>query len=257
MSIACRSRRAGRRQPTTSSATAPMPKTPPWSRASAARRRRASWRAACLPVIKHMPGHGRAGADSHHDLPVVDASLEALDGHDFAPFRMLADMPMAMTAHVVFTALDPQGIRPRPRASGRARRSCAANSASTACDDRRPLDEGALGQLREKSRAAIRPGCDVVLHCNGIMEEMIAVAGAVPELDGGTAPAAPRWRSPRIRHEPEPFDPVEAAAPGSTRRLRWAADSREPAFSGVTGLGMRRRMDADLPFEDEASAGAH
>src|SRR6478609_1234673 len=61
-----------------------------------------------LPVVKHMPGHGRAGADSHLALPVVEASREALERHDFAPFRMLTDMPLAMTAHVVYTALDPE-----------------------------------------------------------------------------------------------------------------------------------------------------
>ena len=61
-----------------------------------------------LPVMKHMPGHGRARADSHHDLPIVDASLDELRAHDFRPFRHLADMPLAMTAHLVFTALDPK-----------------------------------------------------------------------------------------------------------------------------------------------------
>ena len=61
-----------------------------------------------LPVIKHMPGHGRAGADSHLPLPVVEAAAEELEAHDFAPFRMLADMPLAMTAHVVYAALDPE-----------------------------------------------------------------------------------------------------------------------------------------------------
>src|SRR4028119_2512716 len=65
-----------------------------------------------LPVIKHIPGHGRAGADSHHDLPVVTASREELERQDFVPFRHLADMPLAMTAHVVYTALDPE--RPAP-----------------------------------------------------------------------------------------------------------------------------------------------
>ena len=59
-----------------------------------------------LPVIKHIPGHGRAKADSHHDLPVVDTPYDELDAWDFAPFKMLSDMPMAMTAHVVFTAVD-------------------------------------------------------------------------------------------------------------------------------------------------------
>ena len=71
-----------------------------------------------LPVIKHMPGHGRAGADSHLALPVVEASLAELERHDFAPFRVLADMPLAMTAHVVYTALDPS-IQQPPRPGDR------------------------------------------------------------------------------------------------------------------------------------------
>lgn len=73
-----------------------------------------------LPVIKHIPGHGRAGADGHDALPVVDAPLSRLDAEDFAPFRVLSDMPLAMTAHVVYTAIDPKAPR-RPR-----KRSCAA-----------------------------------------------------------------------------------------------------------------------------------
>ena len=88
----------------------------PGLRQDARRRWRSSGRAAAegllaggvLPVIKHMPGHGRAGADSHLALPVVEASREELERHDFAPFRMLTDMPLAMTAHVVYTALDPE-----------------------------------------------------------------------------------------------------------------------------------------------------
>ena len=68
-----------------------------------------------LPVIKHIPGHGRAGADSHQDLPVVDAPLAELEARDFAPFRALADMPMAMTAHVVYTAIDRDRPAPPPR----------------------------------------------------------------------------------------------------------------------------------------------
>ena len=63
-----------------------------------------------LPVVKHMPGHGRARADSHEALPVVEASLEELRASDSAPFAMLADMPIAMTAHVVFTAIDPESL---------------------------------------------------------------------------------------------------------------------------------------------------
>jgi beta-N-acetylhexosaminidase len=157
-----------------------------------------------LPVIKHMPGHGRARADSHHNLPVVEATLDELRAHDFRPFRHLADMPMAMTAHVVFTALDPE---------------------KPATISRRIVTEIMRGELRfdglimtddismkalsggfaQKSRAAIRAGVDVVLHCHGIMDEMVAVAGAVPEMRGARARRAAMALA-RIRHEPEPLD---------------------------------------------------
>ncbi|MGO4666656.1 beta-N-acetylhexosaminidase [Bosea sp. 2RAB26] len=169
-----------------------------------------------IPVVKHMPGHGRARADSHHDLPVVDASLEALRGHDFRPFRHLADMPMAMTAHVVFTALD-QGhpATVSRRVVKEIMRGELGFDGLIMTDD---ISMKALsGSFAEKSRAAIRAGIDVVLHCHGIMEEMIAVAGAVPDMTGARARRAAMALA-RIRHEPEPLD-VEAARAQLTSAL--------------------------------------
>lgn len=160
-----------------------------------------------LPVVKHMPGHGRARADSHHALPVVEASLEELRANDFRPFRHLADMPLAMTAHVVFTALDPT----RPATVSRrivreVMRGEIGFDGLIMTDD---ISMKALsGGFAEKARAAISAGVDVVLHCHGIMEEMVAIAGAVPEMTGARARRA-RAALARIRHEPEPLD-VEA-----------------------------------------------
>jgi beta-N-acetylhexosaminidase len=161
-----------------------------------------------LPVIKHMPGHGRARADSHHDLPVVEASLEALRDHDFRPFRHLADMPLAMTAHVVFTALDTRNPATVSRKVVRQiMRGELGYDGLIMTDD---ISMKALsGGFAEKAAAAIAAGVDVVLHCHGIMEEMVAIAGAVPEMKGARARRAAMALS-RIRHEPEPLD-VEAA----------------------------------------------
>ncbi len=163
-----------------------------------------------LPVIKHMPGHGRARADSHHDLPVVEASLETLRGHDFRPFRHLADMPLAMTAHVLFTALDPR----RPATVSRAivtgiMRGELGFDGLIMTDD---ISMKALsGSFAQKSRAAIRAGVDLVLHCHGVMEEMVAVADSVPMMTGARARRAANALA-RIRHEPEPLDVDETRA---------------------------------------------
>lgn len=163
-----------------------------------------------LPVIKHMPGHGRARADSHHDLPVVEAELDALRARDFRPFRHLADMPMAMTAHVVFTALDPA----KPATISRTivteiMRGELGFDGLIMTDD---ISMKALsGGFAQKSRAAIAAGVDVVLHCHGIMDEMVAVAGAVPQMRGARARRAAMALA-RIRHEPEPLDVDSARA---------------------------------------------
>ncbi len=136
-----------------------------------------------LPVIKHIPGHGRAFADSHHHLPVVEAPLEALRAHDFPPFRALNDAPMAMTAHVVYTAID--AARPAttsPRAIAEIIRGELGFDGLLMSDD---VSMKALsGDFASRTQAIVAAGCDVVLHCNGLMEEMRAVAGAAPVLSG-------------------------------------------------------------------------
>lgn len=163
-----------------------------------------------LPVIKHIPGHGRAMADSHHDLPVVDAAYEELDGRDFAPFRMLSDMPMAMTAHVVFAAIDPR----RPATTSRKAiaqviRGAIGFDGLLMSDD---LSMQALrGDLRERARASLAAGCDVVLHCNGDMAEMEAVIAGARPLAGLAARRA-RAALGRIARTPEPFDAAEGRA---------------------------------------------
>jgi beta-N-acetylhexosaminidase len=136
-----------------------------------------------LSVLKHIPGHGRATADSHAKLPVVNTSRAILETTDFAAFRPLAGLPIAMTAHVVFTALDP--VEPATVSATIVRdviRDSIGFKGLLMSDD---ISMGALsGSLAERSRAAIAAGCDIVLHCNGQMAEMQAVAGAAPVLAG-------------------------------------------------------------------------
>ena len=163
-----------------------------------------------LPVIKHVPGHGRAFADSHLALPVVETPREELEAHDFPPFRILADMPLAMSAHVVYTALDPE--RPgtlSPVVIGDVIRGHIGYDGLLMTDD---LSMHALsGSFRGRAEAAIAAGCDMLLHCNGVMEEMTGVAEGAPELAGDGLRRAEAAMI-RIRHEPEPFDPVDARA---------------------------------------------
>lgn len=163
-----------------------------------------------LPVVKHIPGHGRANADSHLALPVVDAPRARLEAHDFVPFRALADMPAGMSAHVVFTALDPD--RPAtvsPAVIAGTIRGEIGFDGLLFSDD---LSMQALdGSIPERATAALAAGCDIALHCNGDLAEMTALAGVV----GGLTPEADRRSRAalaRIRHAPEPFDPVEARA---------------------------------------------
>ncbi|MCH9808909.1 MAG: beta-N-acetylhexosaminidase [Alphaproteobacteria bacterium] len=136
-----------------------------------------------VPVVKHIPGHGRAMCDSHFDLPVVNADLEQLRRSDFAPFRELSDMPSAMTAHVVYPAIDPElpittsriGIQDVVRGE-------IGFDGLLMSDD---LSMKALsGPMLSRAEAAIGAGCDVALHCNGDLAEMRAVAAGVPSLQG-------------------------------------------------------------------------
>jgi beta-N-acetylhexosaminidase len=138
-----------------------------------------------LPVLKHIPGHGRANADSHLQLPVVHADRATLEATDFAAFRPLKRLPLAMTAHVVFTAIDP--VRPATTSAtmiGEVIRGLIGFGGLLMGDD---ISMGALsGSIAERSRASLAAGCDLVLHCNGKMDEMRAVAAEAPELAGET-----------------------------------------------------------------------
>jgi beta-N-acetylhexosaminidase len=161
-----------------------------------------------LPVIKHMPGHGRAKADSHLELPVVTASWDDL-ARDFAPFRALADMPMGMTAHVIYAAIDPD--QPATTSQTIIRdviRGAIDFEGLVMTDD---LSMKALGGgFRERAGAALTAGCDVVLHCNGDMGEMQAVVEGTGALQGRAAERADAALS-RLR-APEPFDAMEGRA---------------------------------------------
>ena len=157
-----------------------------------------------LPVIKHMPGHGRAFADSHHDLPVVHADLDHLDDWDFAPFRALSDMPLAMTAHVVFTAVDPKRPATTSKKCVKLMRERLGFDGLVLTDD---LSMKALsGSLKDRAEAALKAGCDVVLHCNGDLAEMRAVADGTGALKGKAAKRAAAALA-RIVRDVEPLDP--------------------------------------------------
>jgi beta-N-acetylhexosaminidase len=175
-----------------------------------------------LPVIKHIPGHGRALADSHQALPTVDAPLAELDARDFAPFRVLSDMPMAMSAHVVYSAIDPRRPATTSRkAIGQVVRGAIGFDGLLMTDD---LSMKALsGDFTARARAALAAGCDVVLHCNGDMAEMTAVLAGVKPL-AGKAKARAQAALGRIARVPEPFDAEEARARfDAAFEGRWAA----------------------------------
>ncbi|MDE2242565.1 MAG: beta-N-acetylhexosaminidase [Bradyrhizobium sp.] len=162
-----------------------------------------------LPVLKHIPGHGRATADTHFRLPEVDAPREELEHTDFAAFQPLADLPMAMTAHVVFSALDP------------------AHPATTSATIIKQVIRGVIGfqgllmsddvsmnaltgSIAERTRAIIAAGCDMVLHCNGNLDEMREVARETPELSAEALERANRALA--SRQVPLPFDRKAARA---------------------------------------------
>jgi len=161
-----------------------------------------------LPVIKHVPGHGRAMADSHHALPRIDASKEDLKAVDFRPFQALHDAPLAMTAHVVLPAFDQRPATVSPVIMGQVIRDLMGLTGLVMSDD---IGMKALGgPFAERTRAVIEAGCDVVLHCSGKFSEMVEVAGAAPPLEGQ---AAERFAHARAcLHDPEPFDAAEAMA---------------------------------------------
>jgi beta-N-acetylhexosaminidase len=160
-----------------------------------------------LPVLKHIPGHGRATADTHFKLPEVDTSRVELERTDFAAFQPLADLPMAMTAHVVFSALDP--AQPATTSATIIRqviRGVIGFQGLLMSDD---VSMNALaGSIAERTRAIFSAGCDMVLHCNGKLDEMREVAAETPELLDQALERARRALA--SRKPPQPFDRAAA-----------------------------------------------
>jgi len=155
-----------------------------------------------LPVIKHLPGHGSANADSHHALPRVSLPLAELNARDFVPVRALADLPLGMTGHMVIEALDPDNPT--------------THSATVIAHLRGPLGFGGLlltddlgmnalgGSIGQRAAAAIAAGCDIALQCSGVLAEMeqaVTAAGHLSPAATRRAEAALTWRKP-----PEPVD---------------------------------------------------
>jgi beta-N-acetylhexosaminidase len=170
------------------------------------------------PIVKHIPGHGRATADSHYDLPVVETSAAKLAESDFAPFRSLADAPMAMTAHVLYSAIDPDSCATiSKRVIETAIRGEIGFDGLLMSDD---LSMRALGgTLAERTRRSFEAGCDVVLHGNGALvgepvrdlaAELKAIAEASPRLSGRAAARAQAARA--AARQVQPFDPDAAEA---------------------------------------------
>src|SRR5215831_7605441 len=160
-----------------------------------------------LPVLKHLPGHGRATADSHHKLPVVDTDRATLEATDFAAFRPLSELPLGMTAHVVFSAIDP--VAPATTSVtmvSQVIRGFIGFKGLLMSDD---VSMNALsGTIAERTRGALAAGCDVVLHCNGDLREMTAVASEARELSGEAADRADAALA--ARSAGEEFDVVAA-----------------------------------------------
>ncbi len=159
-----------------------------------------------LPVVKHVPGHGRARADSHTELPAVDTSFAEMAATDFAPFRVLSNAPWAMTAHVLYTALD----RDRPATQSpvvieSVIRKHIGFDGVLVSDD---IGMSALkGDFRSRAETSLRAGCDVVLHCGGDAAEM----GAVTEGVGPLAPAAARRVATAEARRTRTIEPIEMA----------------------------------------------
>ena len=156
-----------------------------------------------LPVLKHIPGHGRATADTHFRLPTVDTDKTELERTDFAAFRPLNDLPMAMTAHVVFSAFD--AAHPATTSAtmiARVIRSVIGFQGLLMSDD---VSMNALaGSIAERTRAIVAAGCDMVLHCNGKLEEMREVALITPQLSGLAKTRADAALA--ARRAPKPFE---------------------------------------------------
>ena len=159
-----------------------------------------------------MPGHGRAMADSHHGLPTVTAGPDDLDAMDFAPFRALRDLPMGMTAHIRFTALDDAPATASARMIGLIRDRIGFDGLLMTDD----ITMNALsGSEPERAAAAIAAGCDLVLHCNGTIASMEGVAAAA----GAMTPQARRRAAAALAQRRAPPDSDPAALMAEWRSL--------------------------------------
>lgn len=172
------------------------------------------------PVVKHIPGHGRSDLDSHAALPVVDSSERDLQARDFLPFRRLNHAPFAMTAHILYQALD--ATRPAtlsPTIVDRVIRKSCGFDGLLMTDD---LSMNALsGSMEDRTRQSFDAGCDLVLHCNGVMDEMASIAGASRPLDGA---GLRRWdHAKALRRAPDPAFEAEAAETRLSLLLKQAA----------------------------------
>lgn len=168
--------------------------------------------AGVLPVIKHVPGHGRSQSDSHLDLPVVDTDISAMEQSDFLPFRALNNAPWAMTAHIVYSAIDaalPATLS--PKVIDQIIRGHIGFEGVLISDD---LTMKALrGTPAETGTASLKAGCDLVLHCSGNLPEMQALLAALPAM---TPKAAARIASARA------LLPAMAAGFGAAEQARYA-----------------------------------
>jgi len=157
------------------------------------------------PVLKHIPGHGRSALDSHVDLPRVKTDRATLEAEDFAAFRGLADLPLGMTAHIVYAAIDPDAPVTCSPAMIRLIREQIGFGGLLMTDD---ISMQALsGPIADRGRAALAAGCDIVLHCNGDFDEMTALAEALPPM---RPESRARAEAARVRRQPVP--PVDIAA---------------------------------------------
>ena len=154
-----------------------------------------------LPVVKHLPGHGRAQNDSHQHLPTVTDARAVLAASDFAPFRALRDLPMAMTAHIVFAAIDDLPATQSPTMIKLIREDIGFKGLLLTDD----LNMQALsGSLADRASRSLAAGCDIALHCKGDLAEMIAVADAAGDMSDATRARAAHALAQR--HAPDCID---------------------------------------------------
>jgi len=177
-------------------------------------------RGGVLPILKHMPGHGRALVDSHLDLPTIDADPKDMENNDFATFKALSDLKMGMTAHLVYRTLDPDRPATQSPIMMDVIRNHIGFDGLLMTDD---ISMQALdGSLTDRASASIKAGCDLVLHCNGDLPEMREIVEAAGEMQGKSVDRANAALAQR--KDPEEFD-IKAAEAELTALLPCGAVS--------------------------------